>query len=231
MLFIQSITYNLTNGDDGSCERLQTEVACLEPRSAYATGSAKCYWSIDVSADEGGGSCHFVQPDNDLAVVIFVAIFSAVVSTPIALTADWIIVNILSAPTSKFLLNKRVLPMVLKPRGSDRIGGRGGVGGGRRGAVIGSAVEGEEESSFAAITPAPSTIATSNRVPRRLSQMLVRQDMQKTNHKNYVRLADDELQRLKEKLKGYRRTLSAHDVHEFDSKCYRIMMLLFDVLI
>jgi hypothetical protein len=44
MLFIQSITYNLTNGDDGSCERLQDEVDCLAPRSAYATGASRCYW-------------------------------------------------------------------------------------------------------------------------------------------------------------------------------------------
>jgi hypothetical protein len=43
MLFIQSITYNLTNGDDGSCERLLTEESCLEPTSFFSTGISKCY--------------------------------------------------------------------------------------------------------------------------------------------------------------------------------------------
>ena len=37
MLFIQSITYNLTNGDDGSCERLTSELDCLEPPSSFST--------------------------------------------------------------------------------------------------------------------------------------------------------------------------------------------------
>jgi hypothetical protein len=42
-----------------------------------------------------------VQPDSDLKVIIFVAVFSAIISTPIALVADWLIMNILSAPTLK----------------------------------------------------------------------------------------------------------------------------------
>jgi hypothetical protein len=106
MLFIQSITYNLTHGDDGSCERLHSEEACLEPVSSFSTGSSKCYWipqdrsdMSSYSAYRYGGSCKFVQPDSDFTIIIFVAIFSAVVSTPIAFTADWIIQNILCAPT------------------------------------------------------------------------------------------------------------------------------------
>ncbi len=34
-------------------------------------------------------------------MIIFVAVFSAIVSTPIALAADWLIKNVLSAPTVK----------------------------------------------------------------------------------------------------------------------------------
>ena len=106
MLFIQSITYNLTKGDDGSCELLHTETACLEPESAFSTGASKCYWIVDES-NKYGGECHFVQPDDDLKVIIFVAIFSAIVSTPIALAADWLIMNILSAPTLKVKSTKK----------------------------------------------------------------------------------------------------------------------------
>ena len=103
MLFVQSLTYDLTKGDDGSCERYETEQSCLAPRSAYATGQSRCYWAQDptINGGETGGSCHFVQPDNSAEVVIFVAIFSALISTPLALVADRIILAVLAAPTPK----------------------------------------------------------------------------------------------------------------------------------
>eukprot|EP01034_Spumella_vulgaris_P047543 gene47543-biopygen37508 len=41
MLFIQSITYTLTNPDDGSCEALTTRATCIAPRSPFATGESK----------------------------------------------------------------------------------------------------------------------------------------------------------------------------------------------
>jgi hypothetical protein len=100
MLFVQSITYNLSSGDDGFCERLQTEDSCLEPTSSFSAGSSKCYWVVE-SLDTGyqEGSCKFIQPDNSLNVIVFVAIISAVVSTPIAFSLDWVIQHILAAPT------------------------------------------------------------------------------------------------------------------------------------
>ena len=116
MLFIQSITYNLTHGDDGSCERLHSENSCLEPNSAFATGSSKCYWVVDneVGSDHGG-NCHFIEPDSDLTVIIFVGIFSAVVSTPLAFFADWIIQTYLCPPTmslAELRKNKKLLKKV-----------------------------------------------------------------------------------------------------------------------
>ena len=97
MLFIQSITYALTKGDDGSCGEYNSESACLDPRSPYSTGGPKCYWVSDAK-DKDGGDCHFIQADSDVKVVIFVAVFSAMLSTPLALSADWLIKNILAAP-------------------------------------------------------------------------------------------------------------------------------------
>lgn len=97
MLFMQSVTYNLTNSDDGSCERLNTEMACLEPSSAYSSSESKCYWT--PAAEGIGGECRFVQPDDSITVVLFVAIFSAIVTTPIALLAEYIIFKFLGAPT------------------------------------------------------------------------------------------------------------------------------------
>jgi hypothetical protein len=101
MLFMQSLTYDLTKGDDGSCESFKTEEACLEPRSQYSSSMSRCYWSYPDTSRPTVGECHFIQPDNSFTVVIFVAVFSALVSTPIALLADWIIQNVLSVPTTQ----------------------------------------------------------------------------------------------------------------------------------
>ncbi len=93
MLFVQSITYNLSHGDDGTCDEYHSEEQCLADKSAYETGASKCYWTVDDD------SCHYVQPDSDIKVVIFVAILSAVISTPFAMLADWMIQTVLAAPT------------------------------------------------------------------------------------------------------------------------------------
>jgi hypothetical protein len=93
MLFIQAITYSLTNPDDGSCEKLTTEAQCLEASSPYATGESKCGW------DYAKQTCFFNEPDGSLKIILFVAIFSALLSTPLALFVDWLIMSVLSAPT------------------------------------------------------------------------------------------------------------------------------------
>lgn len=98
MLFIQSLTYNLTNPDDGTCESFKTESDCLEPRSPYSSSDAKCNWTADDSSIKGE-SCSFIQPDENLKIILFIAVFSAAVATPIALIADWLIRTILAAPT------------------------------------------------------------------------------------------------------------------------------------
>jgi hypothetical protein len=95
MLFVQSLTYNYTNGDDGSCEKLSSEAACLVPKSNYGTGDSKCEWNpVDF------GLCEYVQPENQFEIMLFVAIFSGLISAPVAMMMDWLIHHILAAPTS-----------------------------------------------------------------------------------------------------------------------------------
>jgi hypothetical protein len=93
MLFIQSITYALTNPDDGTCELQHDKVACLAAPSPYATGESKCTWDPTTS------QCGLVQPDSNVKVILFVAIFSALLATPLALLVDYVIMYVLSAPT------------------------------------------------------------------------------------------------------------------------------------
>jgi hypothetical protein len=103
MLFIQSLTYNFTHGNDGTCEKLQTAENCLAPKSDYGTGSTKCYWQSDSTAtvETETGTCHFLQPENNIEIILFVAIFSALVSIPLAIFVDYLINYILSAPDSQ----------------------------------------------------------------------------------------------------------------------------------
>ena len=100
MLFVQSMTYNLTNPDDGSCEVLESLQACEQPKSSFGTGGNKCMWSE--------GSCRFIQPSDDLTVILFVACFSALVTTPISLVLNWLIFRVLAAPTIKS--SEQVMP-------------------------------------------------------------------------------------------------------------------------
>jgi hypothetical protein len=101
MLFVQSMTYNLTNPDDGYCEMLESQQDCQQPKSSFGTGGNKCLWT--------DRSCHFIQPSTDLTVILFVACFSALVTTPISLALNWLIFRVLAAPTSK-ISKRQVIP-------------------------------------------------------------------------------------------------------------------------
>eukprot|EP00597_Dinobryon_sp_UTEXLB2267_P011073 CAMPEP_0170102850 /NCGR_PEP_ID=MMETSP0020_2-20130122/3125_1 /TAXON_ID=98059 /ORGANISM="Dinobryon sp., Strain UTEXLB2267" /LENGTH=1395 /DNA_ID=CAMNT_0010326267 /DNA_START=600 /DNA_END=4788 /DNA_ORIENTATION=- len=89
MLFVQSITYNLTKPDDGSCGIYETSSACQQPQSA---GGSKCAWN--------NGHCDFIEHATGFTVVVFVALLSAIVSTPVAYFQSYLIYEYLAAPTS-----------------------------------------------------------------------------------------------------------------------------------
>eukprot|EP00597_Dinobryon_sp_UTEXLB2267_P012543 CAMPEP_0170122720 /NCGR_PEP_ID=MMETSP0020_2-20130122/16918_1 /TAXON_ID=98059 /ORGANISM="Dinobryon sp., Strain UTEXLB2267" /LENGTH=2177 /DNA_ID=CAMNT_0010353853 /DNA_START=1571 /DNA_END=8104 /DNA_ORIENTATION=+ len=94
MLFVQSVTYNLTNPNDGSCAEYQNKSSCLTPKSSLGTGDNMCSWTNSGES----GSCNYSDPTNNFTVVLFVAIFSAIVSTPIAIIQTLIIRRYLAAP-------------------------------------------------------------------------------------------------------------------------------------
>ena len=101
MLFVQSLTYNFTHGDDGTCASMKSESTCLAPRSYYGTGGPRCSWtppSSSLSARTASGSCEYINPENSIEVIVFVAIFSSLVSTPLAIIVDYLVNYVLSAP-------------------------------------------------------------------------------------------------------------------------------------
>ena len=104
MLFIQALTYSINNPDDGSCELQTTRRECLAQTSSLQEGAPKCYYTYD----NGVGACHFNQPASNIQVVMFVAIFAATISTPIAVSADWIIGNLLNSKTKVSAVSPQV---------------------------------------------------------------------------------------------------------------------------
>ena len=61
MLFMQSVTYNFTKEDDGTCQTYTTETTCLAPSSTYLPGQHKCYWTAAStnSSASSDGICAF----------------------------------------------------------------------------------------------------------------------------------------------------------------------------
>jgi hypothetical protein len=90
MLFANAVTYNVAYPDDDSCQLYASPAECVTPQSSFSGGS-KCYWSYATN------SCKFKEPANDLKQVVFVAIIAAVMSTPIAVFADYIIMEYVAA--------------------------------------------------------------------------------------------------------------------------------------
>jgi hypothetical protein len=107
MIFLQSVTYNLTSPNDGSCQTFQSQSDCERPKSQFGTGQNNCYWTPNASSNNSNdGQCSFVEISNNLKVVLFVAIFSSIVGTPIALFQNALITLILAAPSNVKKVNK-----------------------------------------------------------------------------------------------------------------------------
>jgi hypothetical protein len=93
VLFVEAVTYNITNPNDGSCEGYQTAQRCLKDSSTADPSKTNCYW------DGTQGTCHFREVDESLSRVISIAVICALVSAPIALFVQLIVVQVLSQPT------------------------------------------------------------------------------------------------------------------------------------
>lgn len=93
MLFIEALTYDLADPDDGTCEKHETKYDCLNDMSSLATEESKCYWVNSNS------SCHFRDIDGEFYRIAIVCVIVAVMGTPLALAMEYLISNVLSADT------------------------------------------------------------------------------------------------------------------------------------
>jgi hypothetical protein len=195
MLFIQSLTYALTNPDDGTCERMTTEEDCLGPQSPYATGESKCYWDPNKTKDQ----CMLVQPDSAAMVIVFVAIFSAIVSVPLALLVDWIVLHILASP-----LKQPATTAAAAPSGN---------------AMLTTSMTNVFAAVGAPAIPGRARSSSSSRrtTDFRLSSLFGALDADTANIVSNAKLqAQADMRRLVSKIEEYRKGLSTAEKQEFD---------------
>jgi hypothetical protein len=107
MLFVQSVTYNIADPDDGSCEACGDNLnCCLSLKSTLNSNEDRCVWLLTSSSDESNstlpsssaadGSCHFREINGDMIRMFIAAMLSAVVSAPLALSIQYLICNVLA---------------------------------------------------------------------------------------------------------------------------------------
>jgi hypothetical protein len=92
MLFVQSVTYDLADPDDGSCEKQSTVEGCLREKSMLSN-TDKCEW------DSESASCLFRPIDNDFERVLVVALISGILSAPLSILFQSLILFVLAAKT------------------------------------------------------------------------------------------------------------------------------------
>jgi hypothetical protein len=99
MLFVQSVTYNIADPDDGSCEKCEDESCCLSLKSTLNSNEDRCYWSVSANASAvAEGTCAFREIGGDATRVFTVAILSAIISAPFSLLVQYLVTNVLCAP-------------------------------------------------------------------------------------------------------------------------------------
>jgi hypothetical protein len=241
MLFMQSITYNFTKGDDGICATYTTETACLAPSSPYAPGVSKCYWTSATSSsvssmmsgsgtddanESSTGYCSFVEPNNSLKIVLFIAIFSAVVTTPIALASDWIIQHILAAPTKIVLKlhqkNRLLQSLMMVSSNHDAAAGNNDHGNAKHslGTMNRTTKDHLNANQIRSTDTMTGTVHEKEEqtLQQRSSSSMIK-DRNSKKSKLIKQLAEKDLKRLKEELKEYYFSLlSEKDRYEFRCK-------------
>ena len=206
MLFMQSLTYNFTNPDDGTCQTFHTESACIQPRSAFSTGDPKCSWSYQSS------TCQFIEPDGQLKIILFISFFCALVTTPIALTVDWVINRILSAPTvDSSPLNAEATSSIIT--------------------AIDLQLVADNNDTTSTLTNVLNLDRQSNQAKGGSLMLNLFRGRQTMEDPKLIQYSKYELMMLTRQLKAYRTKLSSEERREFDCKCnayyYYFKLLIF----
>jgi hypothetical protein len=92
-IFVEALTYDLRDPDDGQCELEQSYEACLTEKSSLAAGESKCHWIEETN------TCQIRDTADDLTQVLIVAMFAAMIGTPFAVAIQVLIRKYLAPVT------------------------------------------------------------------------------------------------------------------------------------
>ena len=95
MMFVEAVTYNFADPDDGHCEDQRTQEECLKRPSVFNNQQSMCIWHVARS------ECAVRDISDDLQKVMVVVIVSAALSAPLALSVQLLISQVLSMKTSE----------------------------------------------------------------------------------------------------------------------------------
>ena len=94
LLFVDALTYDLRDPDDGQCELEKTVDSCLSEPSSLSEGESKCFWNEETS------SCHIRDTDS-MSQILTVAILASLIGTPFAVMIHVLIQKYLAAETKR----------------------------------------------------------------------------------------------------------------------------------
>jgi hypothetical protein len=103
LLFIQSVLYNMSDPDDGSCEKQETMDDCLRLKSSLSK-SSRCVWEQQSGHQD---QCAFRAIDHDFNRVLIIAMLSGILSSPFSVFFQSLILFVLSAETQPQERNER----------------------------------------------------------------------------------------------------------------------------
>jgi hypothetical protein len=198
-MFIGAIMYDLSNPDDGSCELYATEVTCLSEMSSLSN-ERKCFWNDYEML------CHLKDIENNMMLVMGVALFTAFLSTPFANLFQVLIHKYLSADIKE---NKSLSDT----RCSRRINDRGSK-------LKLNAVGISDEFNSGDII-----VKDSNRNSISFITSLSK-NSESTKENNLPTTLQEDLSSMFADLRAFRQKLSVDDRNVFDSKYFYICILL-----
>jgi hypothetical protein len=124
MLFMQAVTYNIVEPDDGTCEAWSNEQYCLAEKSRLASDASMCFWTNATIV----ASCHYQETSNDIMRTLYVAVVSSLLSAPLALFQNWLFLHILGGSDDDTDENKKhISAATVAPLNSKSLHRQGGA--------------------------------------------------------------------------------------------------------
>ena len=115
MVFLNTLLFNWLRVDSGRCSQFESVAECLEEPSKYAFFKPMCFWDREMELSGGANStalnyCLHTVPTSKGDLVLTVAAISGLLSIPIVMFVEIIVVYFLGRPILK---SDQVLPSTL----------------------------------------------------------------------------------------------------------------------